>query len=179
MAFGSLTGDFSKLTAFTNKIGKLSSDATMRGLAKEIGDEMLFQVQVGFSKSQDPWEKPWASKKFADGRGPLRGQTGKLMRSFVRVYVGPDAVTIANKQPYASFPQTGTGVFGPTKSRIYPKNRKALRFKTAGKWMFASSVEGSPARPMMPTHGNPLPPTWSRALQARARAYFLKRLGGR
>jgi hypothetical protein len=172
----SLTGDFSKLEAFGRRVEKLGSDASMRALARDIADEALFQVQKGFVEQRDPYGSPWAPKKFPDGRSILRGTSGRLERSFVRLYVGPDAVIIGSKAAYARFIQSGTGLYGPSKERIAPKKgKRAMRFKSGGRWMFAKSVEGSPARMMVPS-GTRLPPDWARAIKQRTIAFLRNRL---
>lgn len=172
----SLTGDFGKLTAFANRVGTFGSSAMMREISKAIADEGLNQVQVGFSREQDPYGKSWPAKKYPDGRKILRGTSGKLERSFIRLYAGPDAAIIGSRAREASFQQTGTGVFGPSGRPITAKGR-ALRFKAGGKWMFRRSVQGSPQRLMMPTpHRNSV--YWGKAFQARVSAVLRKRLGG-
>ena len=42
------------------------------------------------------------------------------------------------------FLEKGTGIYGPLKKRIYPKEKKALRWydRKKGKWAFAKSVKG-------------------------------------
>jgi phage gpG-like protein len=174
----SLSGDFSKLTAFSNRVAAFGSPALMRQISKEIADEALFQVQKGFSEQRDPYGPQWFPKKFDDGRKILRGSSGKLERSFVRLYAGPDAAIIGSKVRYAGFQQTGTGIYGPSGRRITPKNGKALRFKVGGRWMFAKSVEGSRQRMMMPSpHRNSV--YWGKAFQARVSSVLRARLAGR
>lgn len=175
MLSGSLTGDFNKLTAFGNKVASLGSTSTMTAVAKVIADEALFQVQVGFSQSRDPYFRPWADKKYSDGRGPLRGATGKLQRSFVRLYAGPDAAIIGSRVREAVFAQSGTGIYGPRKQPITPKRGKFLRFKAGGKWIFARQVEGSPQRLMMPQKWHSSR-QWSQAFEHRVSAYLKTRI---
>lgn len=47
----------------------------------------------------------------------------------------------------AQYQDSGTGIFGPYGGRIYPRNRKALRFDwpAAGGIVYAKSVAGAPA----------------------------------
>jgi phage gpG-like protein len=178
MLSASLTGDFGSLTAFGNRVGAFGSPALMKQISKEIADEALYQVQKGFSEQRDPYGNPWFPKKYSDGRKILRGSSGKLERSFVRLYAGPDAATIGSKVSYAVFAQTGTGVYGPKHQRITPKRGKALRFKSGGRWMFAKSVEGSPARMMMPSPRRNSS-SWGKAFQKRVSAVLRARLSGR
>ncbi len=178
MLSGSLNGDFGKLAAFGNKIGSLGSPATMRAISKEIADEAIFQALAGFQKEQDPYGRPWYPKKYPDGRNILRGATGKLMRGFVRLYVGADAAIIGNRAPEARFAQSGTGIYGPSKSPIRPKKGRFLRFKVAGKYVFAREVEGSRQRLIFPQKWRNSP-IWSRAFKTRVSAYLRGRLSSR
>lgn len=174
----SLSGDFGKLTAFSSRVAAFGNPATMRQISKEIADEALFQVQKGFSEQRDPYGPPWAPKKFNDGRKILRGTSGRLERSFVRLYAGPDAAIIGSKSRYAIFAQTGTGIYGPRGQRITAKSGKSLRFKLGGRFVFAKSIAGSPQRLMMPTpHRNSI--YWGKAFQARVSAVLRARLGGK
>ena len=67
---------------------------------------------------------------------------------------------------YGGFLETGTGVFGPKKVRIFPKKKKVLSWiGSDGKRVFAAWSVGMPARPYM-----------RRALEAvRKRAHIILR----
>lgn len=176
MFSASLSGDFGALTAFSNRVAAFGSPSTMRQISKEIADEALNQVQVGFSQQRNPYGSPWFPKKYPDGRSILRGSSGKLERSFVRLYAGADAAIIGSKAREATFAQTGTGIYGPRKQPIRAKGR-AMRFKAGGRWVFAKQVEGSRQRLMMPTpHHNSI--YWGKAFQARVSAFMRGRLSG-
>lgn len=43
---------------------------------------------------------------------------------------------------YSRFQEEGTGIYGPRKTPIVPKNGKLLAWKVGGKWAFARSVKG-------------------------------------
>lgn len=173
---GILTGDFDELVAIGNRVAKMGSPAAMRALSAELADEALFQIQQGFAQERDPYGRPWYPKKYPDGRKTLRGQSGKLIGSFRRLYVGPDAAIIGSTARHAIFPQTGTGIFGPSGSRIYPKRGKALRFRgPTGGFLYAKSVEGSRQRMMVPKQGIPAP-IWTLAIKRRAQAFLRKKL---
>lgn len=177
MFTASLDGDFGKVTAFGDRVGSLATPAFMRQVSKEIADEGLNLVQVGFSTQTNPYHSPWAPKKYPDGRSILRGNSGRLERSFVRLYAGPDAATIGSKARHAVFAQRGTGIYGPHKRRIAAKG-KAMRWKSNGRWVFARSTEGSPQRLMMPLEiRNSI--YWAKAYQARVSALMRARLAGR
>lgn len=178
MFSASLSGDFGSLTAFGNRVGGLANPSFMRQVSKEIADEGLNLVQVGFSQQRNPYGSPWFPKKYPDGRSILRGSSGKLERSFIRLYAGPDAAIIGSKAREAVFAQSGTGIYGPRKQRITPKRGRALRFKIGGRWAFAKSVEGSRQRLMMPLEHRPSI-YWGKAFQARVSALLRNRLAGR
>jgi hypothetical protein len=76
---------------------------------------------------------------------------------------------IISAADYSKFQDEGTGVFGPTGSRIFPKTAKALRFDwpAAGGIVFAKSVAGSPG-----THffHEPMPERWHNAIAQSAGA---------
>ena len=174
---GSLTGDFKAIEVFGKRVAKVGSPASMRGLARTIGNEVLFQIQVGFSTQTDPYGNPWAPKKIPDGNPILTGAKRKLRAGWYLKYVGPDAVIVGNRQSYAAF-QSGTGVYGPTGQPITPKRGKALSFKAGGRRFAFKSVRGAPPRLMVPRKGE-MPITWNRAIAAAAREYLAARLRGR
>jgi hypothetical protein len=41
---------------------------------------------------------------------------------------------------YAKWPEDGTGIYGPRKAMIRPKNAKMLAWKSGGKWHYARQV---------------------------------------
>jgi hypothetical protein len=55
---------------------------------------------------------------------------------------------ITSAADYSKFQDDGTGIYGPTGARIFPKTAKVLRFDSpaAGGIVFARSVAGSPGR---------------------------------
>lgn len=71
--------------------------------------------------------------------------------------------TITSAAPYSKFQDEGTGLYGPTGARIFPKTAKALRFDSpaAGGIVFARSVAGAPGRHFW---AEPLPARWHDAL---------------
>lgn len=186
MFSASLSGDFGKLEAFGNRVAGFGSPAMMTQIAKEIGDEALNQVQVGFSQQRDPYGNPWFPKVIPDGRSILRGSSGKLERGFRRLNVSANSVTIGTRVPEARF-QFGTGIYGPSHKPIMAKGR-ALRIPTGvrgrgtgGRFtsggMFFRSVKGARARLMMPLpHRNSI--YWGKAFQSRVSAVLRARLAG-
>lgn len=172
----SMTGDVGAIDVFGARISRAGSNATMRGLAKELGNAALFQVQLGFSEQRDPYGQPWAPKVIPDGNRILVGKTGRLRVGWYLKYIGPDAVILGNRTREAAF-QSGTGIYGPTGQPIRPKTKKALSFKGPGGRFAFRSVRGAPPRLMVPRQGD-MPPTWNRALTIAAREYMRARLNG-
>jgi hypothetical protein len=176
MAGYTINGDTSQLEVFGVRIAKAGSNATLRGLSRALGNEELFQVQVGFQQQRDPYGEPWRPKVIPDGNPILTGKRRKLRVGWYLKYVGSDAVIIGNRERYAVFTR-GTGIYGPTGQPIRPKRAKVLSWKGAGGQRFAfRSVRGAPPRLMVPR--SELPLTWDRALVATAREYMRARLTG-
>jgi hypothetical protein len=174
---GSFTGDLSALTRFGDAIGKLGGSSAMTALNREIGAEVVKQIERGFAKEQDPYGLPWHRKVWPDGRKTLQGSTGKLAKSFSIKSVGAWGVIVSSNLARSRFPQSGTGLYGPNKARIKPKTGKVLAFRGAGGGtVFARSTRGQQQRRMVPVQGLPSP-TWNRAIKQRAVAFLKSRLG--
>ena len=92
-------------------------------------------------------------------------KTGHLQRSIVRGRLTDRTAEVFSNAPYSGWVEKGTGIFGPRKRPITPKNGRALKFtpggantrltgrsrikagaKQAGE-VFARSVKGRPATP--------------------------------
>lgn len=67
---------------------------------------------------------------------------GRLAGGFDIDRFGPLAWKIGTAVEYAEWVHEGTGLFGPGKKPIRPKNAKVLRFEIDGKTIFARSVRG-------------------------------------
>jgi hypothetical protein len=174
---GSLTGDFGALTRFGEVVGKLGGMGTMTELSHEMGKEVVRLAEQGFQRETDPYGVRWFRKSYPDGRKVLNGSTGKLARSFAIKSVGAFGVVVASNLARSRFPQSGTGMYGPSKQRIKPKAGKALAFKSnSGATLFRRSVKGQQQRRMVPVKGLPSP-TWNRAIKKAAVAFLKKRLG--
>jgi hypothetical protein len=174
---GSFTGDLSALTRFGDAIGKLGSSSTLTALNREIGDEVVKLVERGFDREQDPYLVPWHRKAWPDGRKTLQGSTGKLAKSFAIRSVGAWGVVVGSSLARSRFPQSGTGVYGPSRQRIKAKPGKALAFKSSsGATLFRASVKGQQQRRMVPVAGMPSP-SWNRAIKKVAVTFLKNRLG--
>jgi len=174
--FGSLTGDLDALTRFGDGVGKLASTRVMTELSRELGNEVVKLIAKGFERERDPYGLPWFRKRFPDGRKVLRGETGKLARSFGIKSVSASGVVVGSNLDRSRFQQAGTGLYGPSKQLIKSKSGKALAFKSAsGVTLFRRSVKGQQQRRMVPVKGL-ASPSWNKALKARAKAFLMKRL---
>lgn len=68
--------------------------------------------------------------------------SGEMKRAW-NVFKEKDLVyVITNDTEYAEYVERGTGIFGPHKKRIYPKNARVLTFKIGGIRVFAHSIKG-------------------------------------
>lgn len=176
--FAQLTGDFAALTRFGSRVADMGSPRVMRALNQEMAKEAIIQARDGFREERDPYGKKWPQKVFPDGRKILR-KSEKMYGGFI-FEATEFGYKISNTQDYSKF-TFGTGEFGPSGSRIYPKKGRALRiggaagrgvggrFKSGA--MFFSSVKGSPQRLIVPLKGK-ASPIWQRALKKRATAFL-------
>jgi hypothetical protein len=70
---------------------------------------------------------------------PVR--TSNLYNSITSYVTGLTGVIKATA-PYAEYVHEGTGIYGPKKHRIVPREAKALRFEIGGKVLYRRSVKG-------------------------------------
>ena len=73
--------------------------------------------------------------------------TGNLKNS-IRVEIVDNKITIFMPE-YALYLEYGTGIYGPLKRPITPKEGKALKFSIGGKTIFAKSVKGMTPQPFI------------------------------
>lgn len=103
MAGASVRGDFEKLRALVEGMGKLNTSPFRRETSTLLAEDMLARVQLGFLKSVDPDGNPWAPVK-RKGQ-PLR-DTGRLMNSIHRRITTRGFVIETNVE-YAAIHQYG------------------------------------------------------------------------
>ncbi len=70
--------------------------------------------------------------------------TGHLRRNIIFKYY-PISVEIFPNTKYASYIESGTGLYGPRHDYIRPVSAKALAFKINGRWVFAKKTKGQKA----------------------------------
>lgn len=148
------TGDFRDLDAFVNRVAR--APERMAEVNKQLAEEALELVREGFETSTDPYGKRWADLKIRSGR-PLE-DTGAL-KVWRRQYASTHGFGIFSPREYAVYHQQGTGIYGPKRRPIRPVQGRALRFPVPGGIAFATEVQGTPARKMVPDAG-PLPSRW-------------------
>jgi hypothetical protein len=128
-----LRGDFAKLRRLTERIESLGSDATREALAKNMAEEGISLIAQCFRTETDPYGKRWPAKVFGDGNAVLV-RSNELRRGW-----HPSSVTSkgfrlspsATASKYAKY-TLGTGLWGPKKARIVPKNGSFLAFFVKG-----------------------------------------------
>jgi len=58
-------------------------------------------------------------------------------------------VYVAHGSKVGMYHELGTGIYGPNKRPITPKNKKALKFQIGGKTIFVKSIKGIKANPVL------------------------------
>lgn len=179
---GSLTGDFAGLERFAKKVADVSGTRGLTALNKELGAEAIVQARDGFREERDPYGVKWKPKVFPDGNKILR-KSGKLYSGWYLSSVNAHGYTLSNKEEHAKYTY-GTGLWGPKKSRIYPKQARALviggsqgRSGSTGQFtrnLAFRSIAGSPPRLIVPLPGKPSP-IWMRGLKQRATKFLVDR----
>lgn len=150
MARVAITGDLSDLGRFGRKLQKLGP--ALDTLSRNLAEETLELIREEFEHEQDPDGAPWQSLLLRKGK--ILQDTGGL-RSSWNYTSNRRGFTVGSGKVYAKWHQGGTGIYGPSRQRIYPRNAKALRL---GRYGYARSIKGIPPRRMVPDAG--LPRAW-------------------
>ncbi|ADD28714.1 phage virion morphogenesis protein [Meiothermus ruber] len=160
-----LTGAFRKLDRLIRFTDRLRQPQFAEGLAKNLGQAALNQIDESFAGQKDPWDRPWKPSARAEATGgqTLR-KTARLQRSMTSksaLQTEPEGFEVGTNVVYAATHQYG--------ATITPQQKKALRFKMGQRWVQAQKVQ-IPARPFIPEPE--LSPRWERAFEEAAEAYF-------
>jgi hypothetical protein len=160
-----------KLREFRNKLATVPS--MVERAADNAAEEIVDLVAECFATQKSPYGEPWPDKVFDDGRAVLVGNTTRLRRGWHVKKLGRGKRRVMPNVDYAKYHQDGTGIYGPHKSPITPKLKRALAFRTTGgtkgpKAVFRS-VKGVPPRKMIPDAARGLPPQWRAAIGAAVR----------
>jgi hypothetical protein len=80
------------------------------------------------------------AKKYAPiDKGNLRGSINTQGPTVANNNV---TATVGTNVTYARYQEEGTGVYGPSRQPIRPKNAKVLAWKSGGQWHYARQVKG-------------------------------------
>jgi hypothetical protein len=122
-------------------------------ISEVLVEETIAAIQDGFLRGEDPEGDPWAELTIRAGQ-PLR-DSGGLMAAWDKTF-DASGFEVFNGKAYADYHQKGTGVHGPHAMKIIPTVGRALKIPGVG---FRASVQGAPARKMVPDEG--LPDAWA------------------
>ena len=151
-----LTGDFSELARWQDQLSAAPQHVPL--LSKLLAEETIDMIRDGFAESKDPYGRTWEPLKLRAGQ-PLRDHGG-LQSSWHRRFATGQGFVVQSGKEYASYHQTGTGIYGPRGAPIKPKKPGgALKIPTIGGAIFRKSVKGAPARKMVPDRGD-VPSGW-------------------
>lgn len=107
-------------------------------LLKLLGMDVVSTIQKSFRGSPS---KP--------GRPP-GVKTGNLRSNIQMKITGNKlSIGIGSRAKYGFYLESGTGLYGPRRSYIYPKRAKALVFRIGAKLIFAKRVKGIKPRPFL------------------------------
>lgn len=165
----SITGSFRDLDRLIRNLQRLAQPGFARGLAANLGQAAINQIDESFAGQKDPWDRPWKPSIRAETTGgqTLR-RTARLQRSMTSkaaLAVSPQGFEVGTNVRYAATHQYG--------ATIQPAKARALRFKIGKKWVQAAVVK-IPARPFIPEPE--LSPRWERAFEEAAEAYLKETL---
>jgi hypothetical protein len=127
-----LKGDFARFHRHVLRVESLGQPDALRSLTDNLAEEAIDLVLDGMSRETDPYGQRHAPKVFGDGRAVLTGQSSSLKRGWHRVRSDGKGFRIAPSVAYAKYHQLGTGIYGPKKHRIVPKNGQFLAFTVEG-----------------------------------------------
>lgn len=147
-------GDFERLNDFALRLETAGDDGFLRNVNRQLAEEAVELVREGFELSRDPNGKPWDPLVLRIGR-PLEDKGG-LKASWHVQFADADEFGIASAKEYAIHHQRGTGIHGPRGKPIVPIRARALFIPGVGP---RSSVDGAPARKMVPDDGR-IPRAW-------------------
>jgi phage gpG-like protein len=166
----SLTGDIKALDRWAQRLRAMPK--AMDELGVQLAETALELTHQTFEESKDPYGRNWAKLKFRKGK-PLR-DTGGLKSAWYRKAANRNGFRIANAKKYAAYHQDGTGIYGATGKRLEPKQANALRIPVrGGRPIFAKSVAGTVARPMVPNKKR-FPKKWIAAFQETADEFLVE-----
>lgn len=147
----SVTGSFSDLRALERKLARIASGGFRREMSQALADEARHQIDDGFSRGVDPYDRPWEPLKYRAGK-PMDDE-GNVRRALTRpAIVTEQGFVITTRGAGASSVRNlATHQYGRT---IMAKG-KPMRFRVggssraSGEWVTAQKVV-VPKRQVMP-----------------------------
>jgi phage gpG-like protein len=157
------TGNFKSLEDFAADVARVPS--ALKVVSEQLAEESIELIHEGFENQRDPYGNRWKKHSKLTQRirpgGRILEDTGGLKSSWFRKSADAGSFEVANAKEHAAFHQEGTGIHGPKKRPIRPKQAKALRIPIGGGAVFLYEVAGVPKRRMVPARGR-LPKAWSK-----------------
>ncbi len=146
------------VSALRAKLDRLASSEFKRDvLLPALADTAREQIDYGFGRQVDPYDKPWKrSIRAATEGGQTLVDTGALQGSFVAGQTTDTSTEVVSALPYA-----GPNNYGAT---IKARNAPYLKFKVGGRWVSNKRVV-LPRRLMIPSGDRPLGVRWRNAMQ--------------
>jgi phage gpG-like protein len=155
-----VVGDFKKLDQLIRNLRKLGSSEWRRGLARNMGQAGLAQIEESFAGQKDPWDRPWKpSVRAEQAGGQILTKSARLRRSFTQT-AQTNGFRVGTNVKYAAIHQYG----GVIRARA-----KALRFRIGKQHVTVKAVR-MPARPFIPEPE--LSPRWEAAFAEALEAYL-------
>lgn len=155
-------------------------EAVRRGLITNLAEEALTQIKFGFERGRAPDGTAWKPLKNPPPRrrgGIPLNDHGILKNAWTRILL-PNGFTWQNNLVYARPHQYGAQISHRARANVHAKNGKfisrqrASQKKSKNRVSFSpASVQGLPARPMVPN--GDLPPIWKIAFERAAKSTLL------
>jgi phage gpG-like protein len=101
-----ITGDYGKLERFELQLR--TAPRQLAAVSRNMAEEGLTLVALGFRAARDPYGGAWASRKSGSGGRALLVRTGALRNSFHVISATKAAFVIGTGIAYARFHQNGT-----------------------------------------------------------------------
>lgn len=106
-------GDFASLNKWAGQLE--TAPEVLPVISRNMAEAGIGLIKDGWDKQADPYGKPWAPKKVADGRAVLVGKTARLK--------GGWHTTRADRRGFAIAPSVDYGVFHQSGTRYFPARK--------------------------------------------------------
>jgi phage virion morphogenesis protein len=125
-----MRGDFEKLARMIGKFAGLATGQFSAGLRKQISEEGITQVKLGFRGERDPYGRKWKPIKYRQGK--ILRDTGRLANSFTRG-VTSEGFFLGTNVDYAAIHQYGGVVETKSRINVHAKGGRFISRAKAGK----------------------------------------------